>query len=371
MFRPIPRISVFVCILNSPAQTNSCCHSMFYRQLDASMSFETPDDTSSPSHIPAGTSSPTVSPPSPASPSPSPVAATLSPSPSLTSSEPPVASPVATTGSPSQEAPFSPSPSQESGSPSPSPSPAPSSPECFSGETIVQVEDKGITRMDQLQIGDAVLVKDGYFSEVYSFGHYDPEANTTFIQILTDDGKYVEVTADHLLFMYTDEMTTTLTPAMHAVVGSLLLKADENRVTQVQSICTVERRGAYAPFTKTGDIVVGGVVASCYVALPPAFSFSYGQQHWMQHAAYSPYRIFCDVMGGCENEHYDKTSGLSKAVSMWLPVLGWLERHPIILQGVMLLSKWNKRTSVVVLHAIVAIFGYLSWKRMSDKNISK
>jgi len=56
---------------------------------------------------------------------------------------------------------------------------------CFSDRMTVMVQGKkGATRMDELQIGDAILTSKGY-SKVYSFGHHEPSKWTEFLQIYT------------------------------------------------------------------------------------------------------------------------------------------------------------------------------------------
>jgi len=114
---------------------------------------------------------------------------------------------------------------------------------------------------------------------------------------------------------------------------------------------------------------VNSVVASNYLALPPAFQnhFSYEQQHWMQHLAYMPYRLSCHLMG-CNNEKYDKGSGLSRAITIWIPALHWLENNhnSIIFQAlVYLFSKqayWTNFILTCLAGAGFLTFSYL-WKK--------
>jgi len=116
----------------------------------------------------------------------------------------------------------------------------------------------------------------------------------------------------------------------HVKVGDALIAAKRQPTgTKVVSIRKIHRDGLYAPFTVSGDVVVNGVAPSSYIALPPAFqsNLSFEQQHWMQHAAYAPCRLYCGLVGGCENETYDEATGLSKGPTVWLPLLHWLEDH--------------------------------------------
>jgi len=202
---------------------------------------------------------------------------------------------------------------------------------CFSGRTEVQVEGKGTKRMDALQIGDNVKTADGTFSKVYSFGHYDPLGATVFFQIWTAGmRKPLEITADHMLYVFSNESDkkAKILPAVALKVGDFLAapKGSSIAAVKITSIATVQRQGLYAPFTASGDIVVNGVVTSNYISFPSAFQgfLSFEQQHWLQHMAFAPYHLYCGD-AGCKDETYDETTGLSKAVMIWLPLFHFLE----------------------------------------------
>jgi len=260
-----------------------------------------------------------------------------------------------------------PTPTTPTGSPPTSPTGG-----CFSGRTQVHVQGKGVTRMDELKIGDAVLTSDGTFSKVYSFGHKAPAEKALYLQIRTasmDKNQPLEVTADHFLYVFSDKTKKiTLLRAGGIQIGDLLV-SKQGLPVQVTSVRTVERSGVYAPYTTTGDIVVNGVAASIYVALPLVFqeaNISFQQQHWMQHAALAPHRIYCSVFGGCQNETYDEATGLSKAVMMWLPLLDWLQAgHGAIILPLLccLLSNWVSWAAAIV--------GYIFFRKQQQANNSK
>ena len=134
----------------------------------------------------------------------------------------------------------------------------------------------------------------------------------------------------------------------------------------VISIRLIQSKGVYAPFTMTGDIVVNGILASNYIALPMSFqnnslvALSFEQQHWLQHAAYGPYRFYCRYMqksGGCQTEKYHKETGLSNAVMVWLPVLRGVE-------SLLALDArwWMKMMPTIVHYFLVAAVGIYFWK---------
>ena len=72
-------------------------------------------------------------------------------------------------------------------------------------------------------------------------------------------------------------------------------------------------------------------------ALPPSWQqkLSFEQQHWVQHAAYAPYRMLRGWIES-ESEDYDKSSGFSMAVLVGLPIIGWVERRNAMVRDVLL-----------------------------------
>ena len=250
--------------------------------------------------------------------------------------------------------------------------------ECFSGDTVVDVQGQGATRMEALKIGDSVLTADGTYSKVYSFGHFAPKDVTPYLQIRTDAGPAgqlsLEITKGHMLYVLHHHSTSNKAlpvPAGDVKVGDVLVSAPGLAHQVVTSIRSVSRRGAYAPFTVTGDVVVNGVVASNYIALPEVFQahVSYKQQHWMQHAALQPIRAFCGVLG-CENETYDEATGYSKPVSLWMLILHWAHKihSPVCMSGFLYLfalpTLW---LFLNMTHLVAAMLGYYVWKKTANK----
>lgn len=228
-------------------------------------------------------------------------------------------------------------------SPTPAPPPPPPPPLfCFSEHSMVQVKDQGPIPLLQLKIGDAVEVADGKFSKVYSFAHFAPEASTPFLQILGENMEEpLEITSEHMLYVN----GTTKIPARDINVGDYLSSAIG--LTQVISLGTVTRAGAYAPLTITGNIVVNGVHASTYVAHQALTPFlSYDMQHFVQHSVFLPYRVYCGFIG-CENESYDETTGLSRFAAAWIPMLNWLEHG----------QQW-----LTLVQLFMVFLGYAVWK---------
>jgi hypothetical protein len=203
------------------------------------------------------------------------------------------------------------------------------SPLCFSGNTKVHVLGrKNPVFMSDLQIGDYVWAGEA-FSRVYSFGHYDSTSQTEYLQIYTtsmtdnlEDNEPLEMTSNHMIFVSraTDDAGGTYhqaIPVSQLEVGDeivmMMMSTDEGpaittgndrttgRVSRLAER-TVTRKGAYAPFTDTGTIVVnGGILASCYISLLSQDKY----MQWLAHYFTAPRRLYCTFMWSqCLNEQY-------------------------------------------------------------------
>jgi Hint module len=195
---------------------------------------------------------------------------------------------------------------------------------CFSGMSSITVEGKGKMTMDDLKIGDRVLVDTtGNYEEVFSFGHYDPSRIGEYLLIQPFN---LEMSKDHMIFI----AGGSAVPASHLKVGDQLESGD--RITAIKH---VTRKGAYAPFTRSGSIVVNGVRASTYISFqmsktllvggfPTPFTFQ-----WLSHAFHAPHRIWCIHYGAssCKEEKYNQ-SGLSSWVESPFHIANWLLRQP-------------------------------------------
>ena len=162
---------------------------------------------------------------------------------------------------------------------------------CFSGDTTVQVKEKGTIMMKNLKIGDEVLVATGKYEPVYSFGHRHESMEADFLQFLPSG---LELSADHMV-----RAGGRFIPASMVKVGDDLVSTDGN-VVSVEAIKRVTRMGVYAPFTMSGTIVVSNIEASNYVAFRNSDRLVVGKSRgwetpmsfqWVAHLSQSPHRI--------------------------------------------------------------------------------
>jgi hypothetical protein len=156
---------------------------------------------------------------------------------------------------------------------------------CFSAFNTVEVRGRGTVSIDSLRVGDMVKSHQNNnkesFSRVWSFMHKDPDAVTEFIQIQTENSKQpLELSPEHFVFVGNKGKVVS---AKDVQEGDVL---GGNRVISIQRLT---RQGIYAPVTESGEIVVSGVSASCYVDLLPGIAANI--QVYMSHGVLAYYRL--------------------------------------------------------------------------------
>lgn len=212
--------------------------------------------------------------------------------------------------------------------PTSSPTPAPASTAtptggfgCFPGDAFVQEKSKGMVQMKSLELGDQVLVSRGRFETIYSFGHKDAEISMDFIRLRTSTLD-LETTKEHMLFVADGRVI----PASMVKVGDKLVLAN-NQAEVVLSTSATIRKGAFAPFTPSGSIVVNGVKASTFIALQETEHLTISgvsthlSYHRLAHIFESPHRLWCSI-NSCDSETY--IEGISTWVYHPHKVARWL-----------------------------------------------
>jgi len=165
---------------------------------------------------------------------------------------------------------------------------------CFSSSSTAIVKGKGETRMDSINVGDQVLAAMGDYEIIYSIDHRSKTKLTHFIQIdysllplttatITEDGdnssttknghnnkrqqqqhknmKPLEITSKHMLFLVGKENPI---PANTVQIGDQIQTLGGPGT--VTKISTITKKGFYNFLTKSGSIVVNGILASTYSA---------------------------------------------------------------------------------------------------------
>jgi hypothetical protein len=218
------------------------------------------------------------------------------------------------------------------------PDPVTGFPACFSSRAIVEVEGKGKVSMEQLQIGDHVRVDEKHFERVYSFGHKSKTEIGSYLQIFADDLKDpLEISRDHMLFVNIQKNKMAV-PASTIKTGDFLVMSS-GTLSLVKKVSTVERRGAFAPFTMSGKIVVNGVVSSSYVSLQGTDNVMIGNtktplgSHFIAHLLTTPLRIAARL-GLLNHETYTLDGRSSYIAGPHYAAQILLEQRPVIFGAV-------------------------------------
>lgn len=191
---------------------------------------------------------------------------------------------------------------------------------CFSGQSTVEVKERGKVPLLEVQVGDRVRVKGNRYEEVYFFGHRDESVSATYLQFLPS---LLEASRDHMIFI----QNRGAIPASKVQVGDLLVNGDA-----VKAIREVKRVGAFAPFTPSGTIVVNDVLSSTYISFQDSSVVKIGfietniTYQWMAHTFMAPYRIWAKYCGGRFIEGVDTWPSFGYKYYTWL-----LRQNPLFM----------------------------------------
>ena len=225
------------------------------------------------------------------------------------------------------------------------PTPPPTSPpptECFSESTTVQVFNKGTLPMKDLQVGDKILNSVNQYEIVYAFGHYQPNHETEYLKIETDQKKSLELKAEHLLYR---KGSTYPVSAASVEIGDKLMSSNGAPTQTVTKISSIVRRGIYAPLTSSGSFLADGVKVSSYAAIQPKRSDDdtgeYAQlqdgtkfmpQHIAIHLFLAPFRLHCQLFQVCDSYN---DNGVPRYISVGIDFFRWLDEQSMLFQVVM------------------------------------
>jgi len=173
---------------------------------------------------------------------------------------------------------------------------------CFSGDSVVHTSEGPMT-MGNLRVGHKVLVMNEAtgqtaFERVDSFIHRRPDIEADFLRLQTTAGNKLTLSPKHLVPVVDCECPTaptTLKFAKDAAVGECLLVHRDGHITQsqIRSVEQVTKTGIFAPLTKSGNLVVDDVIASCYASY---------EGHFVQNSFYRMYMALSNWLHGAGAE---------------------------------------------------------------------
>jgi len=174
--------------------------------------------------------------------------------------------------------------------------------------------------MDELKVGEWVLSasrENGMvYSRVESWMHRVPDEEREFLRLTLDDGKELKLTRGHFIYRtqcsgavvsgelkaYADVFRQSPVLAKELRAGDCMFAVDETSPTgglferRIESIENVAERGFYAPLTGNGNIIVDGILSSCYNEI---------DQDVLQQTAFGLFASMKDFFGGLFGESAD------------------------------------------------------------------
>ncbi|KAI2507787.1 serine-type endopeptidase [Fragilaria crotonensis] len=212
---------------------------------------------------------------------------------------------------------------------------------CFAGSNSVEVRNRGPVRMQDLKLGDEVMVGQGKYEPIYSFGHVARRRSPHFC------------TFKHQGHSCVSQKITWCSPrrrgctSIFSSCGRLSARGSGLK-DRIESIEVLQDTGLFAPFTPSGKLIVNDILASSYVAVVDQEDLNLGwtilNLHWLSHAVLFPRRLICCHLASCPSETYN-----SEGIPLWI--------DPVYRAFSWLLS-FNSfvRVSLIVTMAVVATF---------------
>lgn len=218
---------------------------------------------------------------------------------------------------------------------------------CFPGSATVRERRRGIMCIADVQVGDEVQVSHSAFSRVVALLHCNADAFETYLQFdfnsSHDSQACLSASPHHLIRVRPHRGTTEKTDPHLDEVGNYSeslwswkaaetvsvgdeLQFENGDPVVVTAISRARCPGVFAPLTMDGELVVNGVLCSCY-APPVAFSLS----HSACHNAMLPLRMLDVARSAVETWSADKDgkNPLLTVDALWLlPRVSDISIHP-------------------------------------------
>jgi len=160
---------------------------------------------------------------------------------------------------------------------------------CFPGESEVLTSDNQRVQLSDLKVGQSIATYGGSnstFSEVYTFLDYQKDIYLDFLELhyFEEDGKEGKMALSHEhLILAKRTGDAKFVQAKDVKVGDFIFKNIQGSITPVivSSITIGKYKGAFAPATLDGTVIVNDIVVSSYAVI----------SHSVAHAFMAPLRL--------------------------------------------------------------------------------
>lgn len=139
---------------------------------------------------------------------------------------------------------------------------------CLPGDAKVEVRGVGVTEVANVRSGDVVRVSGGEWSEVFMWTHKDGSyRGRRFVEVWAEG--MLKVTEGHMVYVCREmkedcEREIVRVESVNVGDGMWRLESEERLVRVEKVMKGVSGWGLYNPQTASGDIVVDGMVITCY-----------------------------------------------------------------------------------------------------------
>ena len=189
----------------------------------------------------------------------------------------------------------------------------------------MRLEDGSEKNMSQVRLGDKLQSVDGQgnlvYSEVLMFLDREPEERSRFVTLRTEEGTELTLTSSHLVYAGAPDCGSLqcMRPvyAGNVELGhTLMTREDRMMARTVVSVTSSHHTGVFAPLTRAGNVVVDGVLASCYAVI---------DSQKIAHTAFAPVRWYyslkhtlATIVASSEPSSEPRTLSVSSGIH-WYP----------------------------------------------------
>ena len=125
---------------------------------------------------------------------------------------------------------------------------------CLGSKTIIMTE-QGKKELNELRIGDRILISNGLYSTVCHIRHHDKDKPCVHYSITFSDNQSIYITGDHLVYNHNDELVCAKT----LKVGNTLAGSNST-ITQIEMVKDIP----LTPVVVEGHMMIAGKKISCW-----------------------------------------------------------------------------------------------------------